>query len=402
MLPRGSLFRAIGIATLAATQCVAQPAVTCSANPLYSYSLRMEGLAELMADVEFYCYNDGSTTVIVPMDLRLALETNVTSNRDFGQGADFTDAQLIYYPVCNYWPCPAPPPPVFGRLLADNRTLQWTPVAAIPPSSMGAVRFRIVNVRGKVFGLGAAPVTLFATATISSPMPLYFPSQRMVLGYAENSLTTSVLASSGTESFRIQIDERHSFAFKRLGMPRTDFYSYDPNQEDGYFAPGSGVNNGGATQGTRLLIELLGVPGGVRVLVPHIVPATGTSSSLEIRRVEGADANGAGGCIYQLTCLEPPPAGNLALVPVTRGTGSVVYEVTTPSYWYNIDRVEIPVMVCHGPANNTECRSFVNQTALRGLKVRVSLAPVSTVATSDPAAPEPRFVNVSAPVDVPQ
>jgi len=130
---------------------------------------------------------------------------------------------------------------------------------------------------------------------------------------------------------------------------------------------------GQATQGTRLLARLSGVPSGVTLTVPQTVS---TPSGLVATAVTGANLDGSG--------------GSLASGPGTVTT-MVVYEVTssTSASLSTVDTLSIPVTV-----------SYAIPGPLGSAMGKGSLAPLSMTFTASASAPEPRFVDNAVDTEV--
>jgi hypothetical protein len=343
------------------------------------------------------------------VDIRVILNTNVTNNKNFSAGIDITDAVLIVNEnncplgLCQPQPTsvigvgtsPGNPLPQYGRLVADN-TLLWSAVGLLPPGTAyyGSTAFRITNVRAKAFGVaGTPPNPPSITASLlmtgpSGPIPISVPFPGPPLAIVAPGLDAEPRLPQGFESFRVRLREGFFGAFKVLGTPTLGgpYYFPPPFQEDGYPTPGSGVNHGGATQGTRFLLEFLNLPRGSEVLVPHRLQ----NGIFEVQRAFNTDSAGAGGCIAYLNCL-PPPAGSVGPVDTSATGRYVVYEVTNTDT-SQLHRIDVPVAVCQGQATSTGCRMLVPEGQLRTAQAKISLAPVSAILFADGPAPEPRFV----------
>jgi hypothetical protein len=181
----------------------------------------------------------------------------------------------------------------------------------------------------------------------------------------------------GFGHFSIRLSEGYASSFKTLGVPTVTPAS--AQVEDGFPTPPSGVNGGGATQGTRFIIRFYNVPNGVRLATPHRI--TGTSSgghTLTLIKVAGTDANGAG---TLNTTLSP---GNE--VSITGGFGFVIYEVID-SNPFTVENVVVPVTVAYR-ANTAN-----DLPAVGTLQASAAFAPLSTVTQANRDAPEPRFVD---------
>lgn len=171
-------------------------------------------------------------------------------------------------------------------------------------------------------------------------------------------------------TFQLRLSEGYASAFKTLGVPTVTPAS--AQVEDGFPTPPSGVNGGGATQATRFLLRFFNLPAGVSLSAPGAVHghATGGPSGarLSLTRVLGADSSGAGGILSSDPHFSP--------VAAPSGFAFVVYEVVG-SNAFAVENVNVPFVLTPWPG---------------GLpSMSVTLAPVSTIATSDGPAPEPRF-----------
>jgi hypothetical protein len=190
------------------------------------------------------------------------------------------------------------------------------------------------------------------------------------------------------------LSEGFASAFKTLGVPTTTPGS--ALAEDGFPTPPSGINGGGATQGTRFILRFYNVPNGVRLASPTTidgtpthcaVPDTATQASdcahvLRITKVTGTDANGAG----------PLNTGGLtpsAEVTITGGFGYVIYEVVD-SNPFVVENVVVPIWVAYrqNTANDLP--------AVGTLQASAAFAPLSTVTEANKDAPEPRFVDTGS------
>ncbi len=177
------------------------------------------------------------------------------------------------------------------------------------------------------------------------------------------------------------MSEGFTSALRILGGP--GFNNPPGNSEAGYFAPGSGANNGGATQGSRLLARFFDIPLGIRLGVPSQVGTGG----LMLRLVDDANSFGAGGVLIG--------GSGFRELSTDDGFGFAVYEVIGGDPGSQ-DAVDIPVVVGY-LADVENGLPSIKQT----MKATVALAPISFVQTSDRFAPEPRFHDASGdPVSI--
>ena len=143
---------------------------------------------------------------------------------------------------------------------------------------------------------------------------------------------------------------------------------------------GAGGEGSDATQGTRLLIRLTGLPTNLAVYAQQII-LTGTGGgTLAITLVTGTDANGAGGAL-----VAGPVGGTANGIAVTAGTATIVYQVTASTSSV-LESVTIAIGM------------FTFGTPSAGVATAsIALAPISTIgvaaALSATAAPIPRFID---------
>lgn len=422
--------------------------MTCTATAVPPL-VRAEGIAELVGDIIAVCVvsNPQLFSTIPPnitTNVTVTLNTNITNTRSIITAPtgypSITDAVLIVDEV-NGTPTAVSTPsgltkfvtggsipvPQYGGLLSNN-TVQWLNVSIPTPfNELGGIftttTIRITNIRSNVSQLGIPPigegafpstqVVAFVSFTGPTTVPVTnnvlnvaIPMQGLIVRLRDsgfvNDLPPTIIGlqcvkqninSSGdlvldaAGSFTIRLSEGFATAFKTLGTPTTQPGA--TQWEDGYFTPPSGINNGGATQGTRFLIRFYNVPSGVRLGTPAVVTGTATGThTLTIIKVGNTDANGAGALISALH-----PANE---VTITGGSGFVVYEVIDDNP-FTQENVIVPVTV--GYTANTP-----NDLPAPGtMQVSASFAPVSTITTSQALAngiPVPRFVDTGAKKDV--
>jgi uncharacterized protein (TIGR03437 family) len=180
------------------------------------------------------------------------------------------------------------------------------------------------------------------------------------------------------------------------------------------FTPKSAWQGLNADAGVRIMVSYSGFPAGAQLFVPDVVAgsdaiqataggdfgvpasggqyAPGGNGSLLLARVQSADANGAGGTVVY-TPGHPGSAAvsfdSMNLVPLTNGSGSVVYEVVdaNPSVQ---ESAQFPAFLGLAPAPNS---GPITTSA------NISFAPLSTVMTATAQAPIPRFLAVAVPPD---
>jgi hypothetical protein len=432
--------------------------VTCVANAAPSL-VRAEGLAELEGDIVLVCTTTASIGLpaTLPTNFNVSLNVNMTNNRGFDSvGSNITDAVLIVNENTTVLPAVGQgdggaslasgngQTPQLGRQ-TGNVGIAWNGVLVPVPDVGGnpeVTTIRITNIRANAFQLGlscagggasfpSAQVTAFVSATgttnltvtnnvlnIGTPacglatpkytslvnlqecVSLNLNSSGNIIhlnsttGPAPHDLTNAGLSATADGTFSIRVSEGFATAFKTLG-PSTLFPGLT-QVENGYCnaADGNGTGcfgaPGGATQGTRLIVRFYNVPTGVRIATPTTVRGTnsifgGSPHQLTLLKVPGTDANGNGGAL-----------GSAVIeVTITNGFGFAVYEVTDDNP-FAVEFAYIPVEVAW--TSNTGATPPTPATGT--MQASVALAPLSTVSTSDTAAPRPRFIDDAAPTSV--
>jgi hypothetical protein len=402
--------------------------ITCFAFSVPA-TARAEGIAEIIGDVIAQCSVPPSvgapTTPTFIANVGVTLNVNVTNN--LFSGTSITDAVMVINEVHTGPTATSTlssvtnhPNPQYGVLVASNR-IEWNgsimPTPGVAPNP-ATLLIRITNMRGNVSQLGiptgegvfpSAQVTAFLQINSQSAIPVTnnvlnvaVPLLGLRVGrfrgpggadvslpivrlqcFRYNISSTGAITAEDGGTFRVRLTEGFATAFKTLGAPTTN--PARAEVEDGYPTPGSGVNNGGATQSTRFIFRFFNVPQGVRVrmeLVYHGALIGG--HRLTLGRIVGTDSNGAGALNLTLSpSAEVPISG-------TPGTGFAVYEVFD-SNPFAVE--EIDVLVTVGWVPNTAG----DLPAPGTLQMSVSFAPVSTVTTASTSAPEPRFVDTGVP-----
>ena len=206
---------------------------------------------------------------------------------------------------------------------------------------------------------------------------------------------------SNDGAFSVRLSEGYASSFKTLGTSTVT--PATAQVERGFPTPSSNCipvatstadpgGCGGATQGTRFILRFYNVPNGVRIATPARLVGT-TSEEFEdldpappghqlvIVKVAGTDANGAGALNSTLS-----PSSE---VTITGGFGYVVYEVVNDNP-FAVENVIVPIWVAYR-ANTAN-----DLPAVGTLQASAAFAPLSTVTTSNPDAPEPRFVDTGA------
>ena len=342
-----------------------------SAPPL----IRAEGIAERLGDIVLQCTltviglteagSQDQQSSYVSVNVAVSLNTNVTNNRDFGQGSVVTDAILVVNENNAQTPnvesvLGGPdrrfPLPQYGVLTASSR-LQWDgvlfPIPGVNKFPITTV-LRLVGIRGNMALLGSNPVTAFVsisgqasipvtptTLTLGVPNPAAGVEYRDGANQGPAGLVTSLQCESqnitmnpfggsfsGPPTFHARVSEGFASALRVLGTP--GFNVPPGDSEAGYFAPGSGANGGGASNGTRVLASFSNIPAGIRLAVQSEVGTGG----LALRLVDDANSLGAGGVLISGSGVQE--------LSTSEGFAYAVYEVVTGDP-FSQDLVDIPV-----------------------------------------------------------
>lgn len=422
--------------------------MSCTAFAVPAQS-RAEGIAELLGDVIADCTTPDNEAPSLPpsilVNVTVTLNVNITNNIDFGSGSSIIDAVLlineegagVLSPTTASTlsgGAPNTPRPQYGTRVAPG-SAQWSgvifPVPNAPPNQF-ITRIRITNLRGNVSQLGipsgdgifpSAQVTAFLSVSSNIAIPITnnvlnigipllglltrfrgpqqadpadvrFPTpllQCLLLNLDRDNNIIVPDASSGSgdaaATFTVRLSEGFASAFKTLGTtttaPAAAVY------ERGYPTPNSNCLSdgicGGATQGTRFILRLYNVPAGVRAATPTLITgSTNGGHTLTLFRIAGTDANGAGA----FNNLSPSKE-----ITISGGFGFAIFEVVD-SNPFAVENVVIPVYLAFRPNTANDL------PGVGTIQASVNFAPLSTVTTSNKDAPEPRFVDSAARVNV--
>ena len=437
--------------------------LSCSATPVTPL-VRAEGVAEAAGGIDIVCTNTpGASTEAVQYLLTnlnvLAANVNFTNSIGVvtGGGVDTTDAVVIINSNHSMFPSATSDVPPSGGDEADTRfpgpqymelsddTLLTAnamvfPVPGAPTdgvslgdactdfseggSGLGAcfplfTTIKIGNIRVNVSGLVfPAQVSVIVSMTGPNNIPI-FPN---VLNIA---LPLTGLAWSVEEpadpdegpGLQCEGDDRHveitltegfATSFKTIGVP--SFIPGNTQWESGYFSPGSGVGDGGATQGTRFKIWFSNVPNGVDVSVDLSMnnatlngetddcsdPSNWGGDALCLHLISGADASGAGGSPAAYPGDDPTasnPSGTASVDIDSNGMGMVVYEVLDA---HPFAQEESKIAAWFHCTANDEPTPGTPQ-------IRVNLAPIASILgpygfVADDVSPRPRFIDLGPQV----
>jgi len=355
--------------------------------------VRAEGLAERLGDVVLEC-SGGAPGAVIKENLTVFLSVNNT-NQLLTNGV--LDAQLTVDTGAGPVPSVSPRP-------AGPSALAFNGVEFTLPAS-GKVALRITNLRGDVSQANTAPIT--AAFSISGNGPTT-NSNRFVVGIAQPALLAQYanaavncsgslvppilnianLLAAGTRFSSARVTEGFASAFQSLAQ--------DPL----------------ADTGTRIMLRYSGFPAGARLFVPDFVAGSsavtptaggdlgvaasggqytpGSTGSLLLVRIIGADENGAGGAPALPTPFIATSFNSVSEVALAAGAGNALYEVVDANPVIR-ESAQIPTFL------SLTAPGFTGNTSA---EESISLAPLSNVHVAA-NAPIPRFADVPPASDCP-
>ncbi len=359
--------------------------------------VRSEGLSEPMGDIVLNC-SGGVPGASLQGALSVFLSVPVTNRVS---AAGIADAVLT---VDNGSGTPGSAGAI-PTLVGNGITFSGINTTLSPE---GKISFRVSNLRGAVASQGldsTAPVqaalgyvgggVLFTHTLVTVGVPgralLVGAGSASIQCYgspAPQTVSMSGLFAAGTRSASTRLTQGFAGAFQK----RTP----------------------GADSGVRFVFKYSGFPAGARVFVPDVIAGSDASQptgggdlvasraagaytptatgSLLLARVNGADANGAGGA--PVFVPGAPGSGTVVLtgaaeVPLVSGAGQVVFEVVDANPLARAT-AEVPAFLGIPYAGGSDAPQA---------KQSVMLGPISTVARPTEADPIPRFVAVVPPAD---
>jgi uncharacterized protein (TIGR03437 family) len=375
--------------------------LTCSENAVPPI-LKGEGIAERTGDIALNC-SGGAPGAIVSGNLSIFLNVNIT-NRLVGG----TLTGIIFTVDNGSGPQPVNVTPILGgpsELIYNGLSFAL--------SSTGAATLQIQNIRAAANQLDLSPHnSIFAflafNPSLVSITNSMFPVGTPQLGLYAGFSTALVCAQHGSplpdnlKSFASFLASNAAFSSTRLTEGFAD--AFDPR------GAWESLN---ADTGTRFLITYSGFPAGAQLFVPDVIAgsdtvtptaagdlgvrasggkyAPGGAGSLLLARVQGSDANGAGGA--PVFSPLPPGSGTVTFdsmndVVLNNGSGFAVYEVMDANPNLQ-ETAQFPTYLGLAPFSGPAV--ITTET--------VSLAPVSTVTEATAHDPIPRFVALPPPAD---
>jgi uncharacterized protein (TIGR03437 family) len=354
--------------------------------------VRAEGLTERIGDIIYNCTSTPNATITG--NFLISLNVNLTNRLSTGN----TLTGIVFTADNGAGPQPILVQPVLNNsssLVYNGVTLTF--------STQGSVSLRVAGIRANATQVSnGAPIvaSLGITSTLvqlnPSQLTVAVPARGLFAGYS----STLVCSQSGSLL-------PSSIGFANLILAGTAFAS--TRVTEGFadaFTPRSAFANFNADSGQRIIVQYAGFPAGARLFVPDVVagsdaitstaggdfelPASGgayapsSSGSLLLARVNGADANGAG--------------GNPVFLPGAIGSGTVAFDSVSELSFVNGNTYAVYEVVDANPfvQETAQFPTFLglapngNATPVQTTE-SVFFAPVSTVGTASVSDPLPRF-----------
>jgi uncharacterized protein (TIGR03437 family) len=360
-----------------------QPVCSFNASPVFVHA---EGLAEPTGPITASC-SGGTVGSTASLTIFLSLNTNITNRLDANSqptGITVTGATVGNFSLTN---------PTTLAFNAVNYTVGGAPTTITISGILAAVAPLVTAtsqgpafVTASLAGIGAQfPAGQQLQIAISAPTLLSSLVNRGVPCNGSPLPATLDFATFATTSIssELRVTEASTAAF----TPRT----------------------GSADTGTRILVNITGYGTGSRVFVPDVIvgndgtiattagafssPVNGGTytpgGQLLLIRVNGADANGAGGTLALAKPASVTSFSSVTELPVANGAAVVTYEVVDSSPALQ-ESAHIPVFVV---VAQTNCPTTLTPN------IAASLAPVSKVATATMTDPIPRYVPVIPALD---
>ena len=345
-----------------------QQPYSCSLNSGTAPMLRVGGEAELMGDLLLNCtpgtVNSGTVTQTVTVSPN---NFNFTS-RILNTGTNATEALLLVGD-------PAPAAQVLGTNVFQG-TLQGSNMVftGVRLNTAVSTTVRIVNLRANTLPFTLGTMQQQAASVTVSMASISVANSVQTLGFVKPTAFSSAnVSSAGSQrSVQAQFMEEFANAFRiRVasgGVQNVPGTVY--NTESGFVNPTLVTGAGLADTGTRLLLQVNGVPAGVSAY------AAVYSDDGSAARMVSTDSNGVGpeGSYVSGSSLF---GGTYAPISVSNGTGVAVWEVISAS----------------APATLSFhiVLTGMTQTGLGPIVLKGTSAPLSSVTTATATDPLPRF-----------
>ena len=389
------LFILLGLLSL--HQAKGQASLSCIATAVPPI-VRVEGLSERLGDIVLNC-TGGAPGGSLTGNLVVFLNVNV-ANRITSPGS----LDVVLTADSGTGPVPVTTPASLLGLsgVAFNGL-------NIPLSPSGALVLRITNVRGAIASEDFSiqrPVTArlaFNGGSVANFTFNEFPVGIPVTGLLAGASSLSVVCVGSPLPSTIDLPN--------LFSRQTRFFSARVTEGTAEaFEPRQPMTD----SGVRIMIRYSGFPEGARLFVPDAIAGSsaiqqtaggdlgvpqaagtyqlGPAGSLLLVRVQNTDANGAGGTLAYT--VDPNASGPVTFssvgeIALTNGAGAAVFEVVDSNRTV-LESAQIPTFL--GIGQTTGGNAVV-------ANAKVSLAPLSTIATTSTTAPIPRFTDVPPPLD---
>jgi uncharacterized protein (TIGR03437 family) len=364
-------------------------AQTCTVNST-TPSVHSEGLAERVGDVIVSC-SGGTAAANVSLSLFVTLNTNITNRLDSngaptgisvtvntGAGAvasgtqTLNSATTLFVNGVNYSVPAVPATPavvtVSGIRAAAGLLSNGTGVPVITAT--------VAGVGAQFAATPAIPVALSSLSLLTSTLNNGVPCVGSPL---PSTLDFPSFINVNANSSVVRITEASPAAF----IPR----------------------QAGSDSGTRILVKLSGYTTASRVFVPDAIVGVGPGATptsaggfnttispgvyvpgnneLLLLRVNGADANGAGGTLAMSLPVTATNFSSVSEVALAGGSGYAVYEVADSNTGIK-ETAQIPIFLA---VSSVACTGPIPLPVLSAV-----LAPVSNVAVATASDPVPRFI----------
>ena len=365
---------------------------TCAVTSVPS-QVRVEGLAERMGDILLQCSGSNPGAVLtgnLSVFLPVSVTNRVNSNNQTTDAV--ISADLGNGPV---------PLPISGQINGFGITFAGL---KLPIPASGSFSIRISNIRADVYALGPTNMQpVRAQLTYAGPSSITVNQSNVVVANAQPGLLATLYDKGNITCVGSPLPA--TLTLTNLFAQGTNFASARLTEG---FASAFQPRGPGDDTGTRFLIQYSGFPAGAQLYVPDMVsgsraavPTSGGdlglpqavgqyvpgSGTLLLVRVPYADSSGAGYPVDAPMGSGPILLDSVSQVPLTNGSGYVVYEVVDANPNLR-ESAQIPSFIGmqanSAPASATES---------------VTLAPVSQAATASATAPIPRFWAVTPASD---
>lgn len=418
----------------------------CTAYTSNAPNVRSEGVAEEVGQVIIDCTGGTSgargTAINNRINIQIFLDTQVTSRRTNSSGNVALESLLLIdnpaptqvttatmCPIDTVCPAyaggaglyndpggiipvggttPVMNPNVFQGRQASSNSIIWQGVPFDAPGTTPHRYLRIVNVRANASGLPVStllptPVRMYITISGTGAPNLTVNQLEVAyvleglqfgahpddaLSFLQCESSSGDYGSSGVKAFRIRFRERFPTAFRDNNIPTgnqadlTQIY----NTESMYYHPtvaGVWPGTGLATQPTRLMAKLSGIPANVRVRVPRQVLSSVGDVADYVQCYDGSTFLGQ-------NCSAALLSGSTVTLDPVGGVVYLVYEVTTSV---------APLIATLDVRTELLWSAGVDPTA-PSISVTGSYAPISTT-TAATIGPAPRFVDsAKGPISV--